>query len=479
MEFIKTLHCAAIAAIVTLATCGCTSLKEIRTDTTPSLRADVDVGNEPRFKCETGQPSAAETHSVIEDYQRYWLSFVEFDDQGWSHSGQRQMTLMDDRLKTELADPRFKDVDFDVIVFIHGWHHNAYDNDCNVMEFRSMLKRAADRADKEAESGLERKRRLVGIYVGWRGESVSPRWLRALTVLDRRFTAEHVAKGEVRQLFATLRKRELAMNASDPTAQPAQAPRNRLRSMGMGHSFGGLIAFHSLSQAMLNELTLTKPNLEAGCNNAATSGKPGDAPASWPDLLVLINPAFEASRFEALHAVVKKVPGCPYNESLAPKLVVVTADNDWATGWVFTTGRKILTVFETYSEDGYGALKAAEEAANLHAIGFVHRYRTHRLCRVDSGANSKQTVAVFTPSPDVAAADVEDPAAPVWVVGAAQEIINGHDGFLYATVTPGTPPEPFLLEWLLDLHTGIRPERPTAKSRAPVAKEVSCGPWPD
>lgn len=61
----------------------------------------------------------------------------------------------------------------------------------------------------------------------------------------------------------------------------------------------------------------------------------------FPDMLILVNPAFEATRFESLHALMRP-NGCPYPED-RPK-VVVTADNDRATGSIFHAARKVLTV---------------------------------------------------------------------------------------------------------------------------------------
>ena len=465
MQLISTSFC---MAIVTLTLCGCMSLKEVRTGEIATL-PEMDIATDTKFDCESGREEASHVVAAVEEYKRYSLSFVELDDQGWFHSG-RQLKLIDDKLTKELANSNNKDIDFDVIVFVHGWHHNVYDSDCNVNEFRSMLTRAADRYDRFPGA---RKRRLVGVYIGWRGESVKPKLASYFTVVDRKNTAEHVAKGQIREVFALLRKHEIAANAPD---KPGEPPHDRMRSMVMGHSFGGLIAFHGLSQAMVNDLEITRPTVATGCGDAVPSTRPRGLAGSWPDLLVLINPAFEASRFEAIHDVVQRTNSgeapCPYSESTVPKVVVVTADNDRWTGPAFVLARKIETVFETYSVDSRD-LEESEREANLHTIGFDNRYRTHRLCQL---GEPPVTMVSFTPSPNAKPEEIQDHGAPVWVVGAGKEIINGHDGFLYAGKT-GDKSDPILLNWLLDLHAGIRPNHALATQPGLVAADSMCGEW--
>jgi hypothetical protein len=168
-------------------------------------------------------------------------------------------------------------------------------------------------------------------------------------------------------------------------------------------------------------------------------------------MLVLINPAFEATRFESLHNLMRPNDGCPYPED-RPKLVVVTADNDSATGKFFHAARRLLTLLEAYPQDGESGDVSRERDANTHAIGFTDRYRTHRLCLVKAVDGKLRAVASLTPP---ASADWTplDPYAPVWVVGAPPEIVDGHNGFLFARRDPTqAKQQPYLLDWLVDLH---------------------------
>ena len=436
---------------------GCTHILEIRTNHRSAPHAQVDVAD-PAFVCDIGRAQPGEYANSIEDYGKYVLSFVEFDDQGWSYNQNGQMQALESRLKQELADPQYKETDFLTVVFIHGWHHNAHDNDCNVNEFRSMLRLISDKYDQLYPGKFKHPRRLMGIYVGWRGEALDADGIRYLTIMDRRYTAEHVAKGAVRELFAMLRKHQFAAKTNSNRA-------DRMRTVVIGHSFGGLIAFHGLSQALLNELALGKPDPDSGCQPAVSRDEKTTNIPAWPDMAILINPAFEASRFEALHHLMAPVNGCPYPKD-RPKLVVVTADNDSATGTFFPLFRKVGTLFEGYDES-IPRSESRERDANWHTIGFVDRYRTHRLCLQPTGGDGSRAVSALTPpkSPDWN----QDEFAPIWVVGAPPEIVDGHDGFLYARKAKGTP-QPYLLEWLINLHT-VGPQSPVTTTPG------ACGGW--
>jgi pimeloyl-ACP methyl ester carboxylesterase len=460
---------------------GCADLAEIRTH--HGAGTDVASVNEssPDADCRNGNETVPSRANSIEDYDDFWLGYVELDDEGWTFDSRgqpKQIEAFATKLTNELrAQP---DTDFLVVAFIHGWHHNAHDNDCNVHEFRAMLKTAQRRYAALYPKPLEHKRRVVGLYIGWRGETLNMAGLRYTTILDRRNAAERVAKGDVRGVFALLRR--LQVGEVRDSGRP-----DRMRSVVVGHSFGGLIAFHGLSQALLNELTLTKPETGRECQpivvrsdpNPVTlkSGAPEKTARTkddisipvFPDMLVLINPAFEGTRFETIHGLMYPVDRCEYPQQ-RPKLVVVTADNDVATGPVLTAGREVLTLLEKYPADPSN--KALERQANTHAVGFIDRYQTHRLCLRSAGDQSR-AVAVWQPSPQ-GDWPTPDRFAPVWVVGAPPEIVDGHNGFLFAKPNPATKiQQPYLLNWLITLHAfGVKDDSPAlaagCESRPPA-----------
>jgi len=460
--------------VVVVILCGCTHVAEIRThhgtgtDTPP-----IDTDNPSAVCASQGETSSARANSIEEfDNNRFWAGYVEFDDEGWLFRSPSekltQIEVIEQRLKSELRDKRYDNTDFLVVAFVHGWHHNANDTDCNVSEFRAMLKLADEYyAAASAADPKVRPRRIIGIYVGWRGESVPVGGLKYTTVIDRRNAAERVAKGDVRELFAQLRKVQIG-ETNKLVDGGSRSPGGRMRTVVIGHSFGGLIGFNGLSPAVLNELTLTKPEPQndgepckatvvrpksvlkdsGAAKSSAIAPETQTQPPVFPDMLVLINPAFEATRFETIHDVMRPTPGCPY-EADRPKVVVVTADNDVWTGPVFTAARQVLTALEAYPPEGDS--RARERNANTHAIGFTERYQTHRLC-LDGPEGQKHAVASFSPFPDP---DLPNPDrfAPVWVIDVPKEIVDGHDGFLFAAPDKTLQKqEPYLLKWLVGLH---------------------------
>lgn len=429
---------------------ACVPIREIRT-VFPSATAEssqaAEVLSAPApvpESCGVGGAAPHENTSLIEDYGSYVLGFAEFDDQGWSYGDDAQLTALQQRLQAEVADKRYADMDFAVVVFVHGWHHNAHGNDCNVQEARQMVHIAAQQFDDAYNKHqIKRKRRVFGIYVGWRGESVDAAGVRYTTVIDRRDAAEKVAKGSVRQLFANLHEQQLAAQAAASDRKDANDQADRMYTTIVGHSFGGLIVFNSLSQQLINDLTA---DVQLYCSSHARDA--AAMTSAWPNQVVLINPAFEATRFEPLNRLADRLAACGYSTTI-PLVTVVTADNDRWTGSVFTAARRFLTLFEGYDQST-AASADLERNANLRAIGHVDRYRTHRLCLRGSDPNAYATVSP-TPTPSSTANPQTIPGRTVWVVGAPPDIVNGHDGFLYAHTRNG-PPHPYLLNWLVALH---------------------------
>src|SRR6266853_1656977 len=86
---------------------GCTHILEIRTNHSSAGHGQVDVAG-PEFACGIGHAQPNEYTNSIEDYGKYFLAYVEFDDQGWSYNQNAQMQALESRLKEELADPQYK-----------------------------------------------------------------------------------------------------------------------------------------------------------------------------------------------------------------------------------------------------------------------------------------------------------------------------------------------------------------------------------
>ena len=300
----------------------------------------------------------------VERHENYTLFFAEFDDEGWLTSantdtiafgydhhdvhaiGNRKDSIGNIKSTLRnLPDPSL------IVLFIHGWKHNAGASDGNVSEFRMELQKLADAYPI---------RNVIGIYVGWRGTpfySIDP--LESLTYYNRKAAAENVARGSVQELIAFITAYEWSRNVEhvNPThctraAQGADCaditpinvrqgppqdldvnPRHQpVISIFIGHSFGGLILFESLSQPLLTYVINAELQVRDRQKVEATA-------VGLPDLAILLNPAVEAVRFEPLYRAMRgrRDPLKYYG----PRLVSITTTADEATRYAFPISRVI------------------------------------------------------------------------------------------------------------------------------------------
>jgi hypothetical protein len=218
----------------------------------------------------------------------------------------------------------------------------------------------------------------VGIYLGWRGESIDVPGLSLLTFWDRKNTAERVAQGTIQEFFSrmdVLRDRSRTHLNFDGTpvdcnqgwrsdsSVPAVSPyacyksgegQRNVRILTIAHSFGGLIAYEALGGQLVR---------------SATRSRPSSYVSRLGDLVIIVNPAFEGTRFEPLRLAASRLNRLQKNQ--LPVIVIATSEKDWATGMAFPFARRFSTVLEnTPGEEGDALVKA---------VGHNDRYTTHKL----------------------------------------------------------------------------------------------------
>jgi len=377
--------------LVSVMITSCATVDPYRPDITTDCQLTVVAVEEASPECR---------RAAIERTKEFDIGYVEFSDQGWLHErGQLTRTL---KLLRE-SEPR----DLQIVVFVHGWKHSARFDDLDVTNFRAEVLPAFARRHPGS--------RTVGIYVGWRGASLSvPGLLQGITFYDRKSTAEHVARGSVRELISHLRA----------------IRNNQARTVSLtliGHSFGGLILYNAVAESLLDSLV------------AANNGDSSSARFAKPivDLVVLLNPAFEASRFEPLFQVAKEglskdASSWRYAESQRPIFVSITSEADGATRAAFPIGRTINSIFDhegwTDQDDRVNSTYAerVEKVANTNTIGHMARYRTHRLTtRISSDRNDPHT-ELITCSVMLNKLLGEETLFPLWNMYASADVISGH-----------------------------------------------------
>jgi hypothetical protein len=166
---------------------------------------------------------------------RYELFFVEFDDQGRQRDT-RQWTQLKDELTALKASTEGPHDDYggvSLLVSVHGWRHDAHYDDDNVRAVRQLLEKANQLEQHRPYITPNFKpRKVIGVYLGWRGKSLTfplpyvQDALEGVSFWDRKFTAEEVAMGSVREVLAWLSNyRDLANEGT----QESECARGLLR----------------------------------------------------------------------------------------------------------------------------------------------------------------------------------------------------------------------------------------------------------
>ncbi len=300
----------------------------------------------------------------------YSLAILEFDDQGLCFHKNWREILEAGLGPLEKRNPI-------ILVFVHGWRHNAESDDENLCLFKTLL---AETAKSEGVHG----RPLLGVFVAWRGLSRAGNcaWEYS-SFWDRQQAAERVAHGSPRELLGRLK-----------------SFRNRRRDNGgpsatliiIGHSFGGLIVFTAIAQSLIEA--------------ASTQNR---VVPSYGDLVLLVNPAFSAVSYLPIHEIVAS--GQQYKQDQLPVFVSVTAENDLATRDAF----RIANTPRRLTEDTIGKL---EHETLIRTMGHVKPLLTHKLSACQSGAHN---------APAIATRCGTNPVSPFWVASASKDVIDGHD----------------------------------------------------
>jgi hypothetical protein len=347
---------ASVMLALVVAACGEIPYRKAGFEQYPECRAiydrhdDITPGNKNVTDADRGSRCWLRSH---EERNEYDLLTVEFDDQGWVQGS----SDLGRPAKSDYLDQFFRQLEqiyranqkngLSLVLFIHGWHHNADARDKNVTEFRLLLRDLAifeggrPLSERNAEGSGPR---AVGIYVGWRGESITVPIVNTVTFWERKNTAERVAQGSVRELFARL----------DFFRDGARADGKRnVRLLTIGHSFGGLVTFEALSSDFL------RAAVRSGSGYVSRVG----------DVVVIVNPAIEGARYEPLMVAGQRMSGLKDNQ--LPVVILATSTADSATGFFFPLARNVSTLLEsTPGPEGDSIVKA---------VGHNERYITHKL----------------------------------------------------------------------------------------------------
>ncbi|HEY6282176.1 MAG TPA: hypothetical protein VIW72_10380 [Burkholderiales bacterium] len=257
-----------------------------------------------------------------------------------------------------------------VLVFVHGWHHDASAGDKNVKGFHEAL---------AALSRWSPNDEIRGVYIGWRGDSLALPMFRFLTFWDREHTSDEVGRGS--SLYEFFMRLEQVVKG-EPSTQ------NRL--VVIGHSFGASVVFNSLSQLYMQRL------LDVVYAS-------GEMPKfqGYGDLVVFINPAIEARRYMPFKIVLsdyvmrQQTPRADLSNEVKPVLLILSSEGDWATRKAYQAARIFSTIIETHRPaDSMGSERDqgpySKWVMKLKAIGDHEAFKTHEVIHLVSASKTPQ-----------------------------------------------------------------------------------------
>jgi len=337
-----------ILAIAVFCLTSCVGLEQYHTEN----RVCEWSGPAPEEKCASAYMESHGRHETTEDeaHPEYLLGFIELDDLGWAWDRNQGVALL------QAIQKEVEKRDVLMVVFVHGWKHNASVCDTNVTCFRETLRQLHETEIVLAQGEGRDPRRIIGVYVGWRGRSAKGGLWANTTFYGRKATAHKVGSGAVTELLVRLKHiRDEKQNERGSTT----------RLVIVGHSFGGALVYSATSQLMMERLAI------AGAFSAS-SGEVEEV-RGLGDLVMLVNPAFEAARYQPLHETLTSEMA--YSENQRPIMAIVTSRADDATGKAFPLGRFFTALTDDYRPDG----SKEQRASNRAAVGHYEPFRTHFL----------------------------------------------------------------------------------------------------
>lgn len=223
-----------------------------------------------------------------------------------------------------------------VLLYIHGWKHNSNDDDTDRKNFEALVKHLKV---KEKD-----RKHIVGIYVSWNADAGLWGPLENISFWAKKNNADRIAQSSiVTQIFSAVG----SIVRADPTQKD--------QFIAIGHSFGARLLFAATTQPIVSAIEQAHPGYPGGTYKIIKG---------FADAVILLNPAFEASRYSAISRVIR------YEEKFSiaqpPLIITISSTGDAATKTAFPIGQ------------WFGLARTARE---LHTLGNYKPFRTHVLDR--------------------------------------------------------------------------------------------------
>ncbi len=335
--------------------------------------ASNDIYRKNFQSCNVTPGQSCELNSLqvnhLGEKNEFMLGFVEIDDQGQLRDRAQLQALIDTLYQTANEHSLL------INVFVHGWHHSAKPGDANIESFKNSLAELSQ-VEYVSSRRLNRPaRKVIGVYIGWRGDSITLPGINTVTFWERKNTAQEVGYLGVTELLLKLEEISNVKNSLSPA---------KSRLVVLGHSFGGAVVYSAMSQILASRYV----------DSQAGKTYTGDA-RGFGDLVVLLNPAFEALRYASFYDLAQS--RCSYFDTQMPKLAILTSEADNATKLAFPAGRIFSTFFETHGTieriDCNRPMSLDEGEADRHSVGHYQPMISHTLMPLEQQKNMRSAMS--------------------------------------------------------------------------------------
>ncbi|PYQ27273.1 MAG: hypothetical protein DMF56_21095 [Acidobacteria bacterium] len=345
--------------------CALTQIVQFRTGTGEDIAKEtcIDALREP-------EEQRAVSEAAIEKHPDFTLGIIEFTDEGLAWSSKQRHAVLDLLRSDEVTTTGAI-----IVVFVHGWKHNASICDDNVACFRRVLAGLARVEEYSPLPGPHRK--IIGIYLGWRGLQYCSEPSRTLSIWSRKRVGERLGQSQGREVIREILRAYAGLIANEGTVY-------RTRLIVAGHSLGaGVVysAFGPLMRQALSDAIANRTGPTLGVIKTA-----GDLPL--PDLVVLANPAFEAEYYKRTNLDLMKMERerLHFAPDQLPLLLTVSSERDWATRRIFPPAQFIRYALSPFEwSRGIPFLRRS-----LVGVGNFKAFVTDRLDSVNSSTDGKQ-----------------------------------------------------------------------------------------
>ncbi len=351
----------------------------------------------------------------------YTINFAEFADTGAPFCSS-QLTHALDQIDKARADSE-KIV---VLVYIHGWKNDANETySADVGKFQNEVDRLSLILK---QPGGGRQPPMVGIYLAWRGLTLSVEPFKTISYWPRRAAAHHVGQTGIDAAVGAIVER-------------VGRERARTTLIFVGHSFGARVLENAADAAV------SKPGRKPGfmwehlqtlrSRQSAMKSMPlkdraiHSAPPVPPaDMIIYVNAASASTvtrrtikEWDRLCKEGSDSPVC----SAHPFWLSFTSTGDFATGFIMPVAN---AVFPALTSDGLHLISAAN-TPSLH----THRVLEHKAGEADCPESQKPTDYDCPPgvNADACFGGIRDtrinPAAPMpnfWIMNVNRHVVKDH-----------------------------------------------------